>query len=395
MLTGFSIILTALACALCVPVAVFCIEIAAALAARPRVGLSTGVRGPCAVLVPAHDEALLVGATIAALREQLRPADRLLVVADNCSDGTAAAARTAGAEVVERFDPSARGKSYALDFGLRALAFDPPQAVVMVDADCRLSSGGLDTLVSTCLVAGRPVQGCYIIRAAEGSGPSVRIAEFAQIVKNRVRPKGLQALGLPCQLAGSGMAIPWSVASAVDFRNGAIVEDIRLGLDFAAAGHPPLFCPEVDIVSYFPISRSGAAAQRQRWQHGHLGVLVASLRRLPGALLRRDGAEVALLLDLCVPPLTMLAMTLAATAALAAAAFALGASLAPFAIVSVAFAALTAATFAAWRASAGPTFASLGLAAVAVFVRERAQVYGGLVSRRQLQWVRTERDGES
>jgi len=52
-----------------------------------------------AVLVPAHNESTNVLPTIAYLRRQLGPRDRLLVIADNCNDNTAELARAAGAQV--------------------------------------------------------------------------------------------------------------------------------------------------------------------------------------------------------------------------------------------------------------------------------------------------------
>jgi cellulose synthase/poly-beta-1,6-N-acetylglucosamine synthase-like glycosyltransferase len=57
-------------------------------------------RGPAvAVLIPAHNEAELIGATVASLQRQTRPADRVIVMADNCTDDTVAIARRGGAEV--------------------------------------------------------------------------------------------------------------------------------------------------------------------------------------------------------------------------------------------------------------------------------------------------------
>jgi cellulose synthase/poly-beta-1,6-N-acetylglucosamine synthase-like glycosyltransferase len=53
------------------------------------------------VLVPAHDEGDRIDATLAGLRRQTLPPSRVVVVADNCSDDTAARARAAGAEVLE------------------------------------------------------------------------------------------------------------------------------------------------------------------------------------------------------------------------------------------------------------------------------------------------------
>src|SRR3546814_2979484 len=54
-----------------------------------------------AILVPAHDEADSIAPTVAALAAAA-PGARILVVADNCGDATAALAREAGADVIER-----------------------------------------------------------------------------------------------------------------------------------------------------------------------------------------------------------------------------------------------------------------------------------------------------
>ena len=80
------------ACLLLVPTLVLLVEVLAALAVdRPRAPepLANQV-GPIAVLMPAHNEAVGIIASIATVLPQLRASDRLLVVADNCTDSTAA-----------------------------------------------------------------------------------------------------------------------------------------------------------------------------------------------------------------------------------------------------------------------------------------------------------------
>ena len=52
-------------------------------------------------LIPAHNEEALIGATIRSLMNQDRKPDRVIVVADNCSDGTVAVAKSLGVEVFE------------------------------------------------------------------------------------------------------------------------------------------------------------------------------------------------------------------------------------------------------------------------------------------------------
>ena len=96
-----------------------------------------------AVLIPAHNEGAGIVPTIRDVQGQLGPSDRMLVVADNCTDDTAAIVRAAGVEVTVRADPARRGKGYALEFGVRHLALDPPGVVVIMDADCRLGEFAL------------------------------------------------------------------------------------------------------------------------------------------------------------------------------------------------------------------------------------------------------------
>src|SRR5689334_7809846 len=112
-------------------------------------------RPPIAVLVPAHDEELGIEPVLAAVRAGLTAQDRVLVVADNCTDNTAAVGRAAGAEVVERFDTRLVGKGYALDFGIRHLAARAPDVVIVIDADCLIEADALDRLARRCKTSAR------------------------------------------------------------------------------------------------------------------------------------------------------------------------------------------------------------------------------------------------
>src|SRR5262249_30591342 len=102
---------------LAIPVVIFFVEGIAARVLPGRVpALRAGAKLPrrVAVLVPAHNESRALLPTLADINAQLRAADRLVVVADNCTDDTAAVAGAAGADVVERLDLVKHGKGYAL-----------------------------------------------------------------------------------------------------------------------------------------------------------------------------------------------------------------------------------------------------------------------------------------
>jgi cellulose synthase/poly-beta-1,6-N-acetylglucosamine synthase-like glycosyltransferase len=270
-----------------------------------------------AVLVPAHNEGAGIIATLTDAKSQLRAKDRLLVVADNCDDDTAAVVRAQGAEVRERRDPDHRGKGYALSAGVAYLSEDPPDIVIAVDADCRILPGAIGHLALACARNERPIQANYMMCAPAGATLRYDVAEFAWRVKNFIRPFGLYQFGLPCQLTGSGMAFPWRTISTANLASGDIVEDMALGIELAIRGEPPLFCPQAIVTSTFPLSDGGRETQRRRWQHGHFQTIVRSFGPLIcRGLANRQFDQVALALDLAIPPLSALASATSAVLAL-------------------------------------------------------------------------------
>ena len=164
MISFLSFSLVSVAVVLAIPVTVFLIEIVASSVLPQRNWVmppSRDRRLRCAVLVPAHNESTGLLPTLADISAQLRAADRLLVIADNCTDDTASIAAMAGAVVVIRNEPGRKGKGYALACGLGHLREDPPDIVIVVDADCRVADGAIDRLIAACEVTQRPVQGLF------------------------------------------------------------------------------------------------------------------------------------------------------------------------------------------------------------------------------------------
>jgi cellulose synthase/poly-beta-1,6-N-acetylglucosamine synthase-like glycosyltransferase len=370
------------------------VEVAAALRLRHRqeFPVSTDNRPRIAVLVPAHDESTGLLPTLGAIQAQLRATDRLLVVADNCSDDTAALALAGGAEVVERKDPSRIGKGYALDWGIRHLRADPPVVVIVIDADCRLADGALQKLATVSANANRPVQALNIMTAPIGSSIGYQISEFAWRMKNWARPLGLKSLGLPCQLMGTGMAFPWDVIRNADLASGHIVEDLKLGLELTAGGRPPLFCPSAVVTSEFPQSATGVASQRQRWEHGHIAMISTAPALILRAIALRSWPLLVLTLDMAVPPLGLLGLLTSAVVASAALGAALGLSHLPFYFSCAGLAALTLSVGLAWVGFGRDVLPPRSLHALLPFVLGKFALYGRLLSRGPVsQWTRTDR----
>ncbi|BBH45963.1 glycosyltransferase family 2 protein [Pseudomonas sp. KU43P] len=395
MITLISWLLGALAVLILVPVTVLFTQVLlACLPGRPEpIAKAPAVRPRVAVLVPAHNEASGIVATVQGIQRQLLEGDRLLVVADNCSDQTAALARGAGAEVVERQHGHLRGKGYALDCGVRHLAEAPPEVVVIIDADCQVSPGSIEHLAQRCIEAAGPVQGLDLMCAPPGAGLKILIAEFAWRVKNLVRPLGSARAGLPCQLMGTGMAIGWQDIAAANLATGHLVEDLKLGLDFCRAGKPPLFCPQAQVTSLFPTSQEGLSGQRTRWEHGHLGVLLADGPKLVvSALAKGNWPLLAMSLDLMVPPLALLTLALVVLFVVSWLACLLLGVLLPAVLATLALMMLGVAVLLAWSRFSREVIPFSVLIYAPLYVLKKIPLYLGFLIKRQVEWVRSKRD---
>jgi cellulose synthase/poly-beta-1,6-N-acetylglucosamine synthase-like glycosyltransferase len=96
------------------------------------------------VLIPAHNEAASIGATLDSLRAQVPRPDRVIVVADNCTDATESVAKAHGAEVFVTVG-NIHKKAGALNQALRGLldGLGDNDIVMCMDADTVLDDGFL------------------------------------------------------------------------------------------------------------------------------------------------------------------------------------------------------------------------------------------------------------
>lgn len=270
-----------------------------------------------AVLVPAHNEEILVGRCVGTLLAQDYPAElvRVIVVADNCTDGTVEVARAHGAEVLVRADPSQRGKGHALNWAMRELAATQPQidAFVVVDADSVAGPGLLRALAAAADAGADVVQADYAA-LVEGTDDRAQLRGAAFLLFHRVRFSGKARLGLPCSLVGNGMLFTRRVVAEHPWAAFSEVEDLEYTLTLRDAGIGPVFAADAHLSA--PVASSGAAAdvQRSRWEGGRLRLVRRHLPRLVRSVVtgRRDLWDAAA--DLAVPPLGVL--TLGAVAGL-------------------------------------------------------------------------------
>ena len=210
-----------------------------------------------AVIVPAHNEELLIARSVRSLLASAGGSrTRVMVIAHNCSDETAERAAEAGAEVFVYDDPNARGKGFALRQGFEQVFSQGADAALVIDADSVVSEN-LVGVVREALSQGASVVQCrYEMESASGRAKA-KLAALALRGFNLIRPTGRDRLGLSCGILGNGFAIQKSVFFETPYRALSIVEDLEYHLHLVMAGHRVHFLSQATVSAELPPSPAG------------------------------------------------------------------------------------------------------------------------------------------
>ena len=337
------------------------------------------------IVIPAHNEELLVGRCVASLRSSSSSNVKILVVAHNCVDGTAVNATAAGGEVLVYNDPTATGKGFALRRGFEHALSTGAKAVMVVDADSVVTENAVSSVISAFASGARVVQ-CRYEMFSTTDRASTRLAALAFRGFNVIRPRGRERLGLSAGILGNGFAIAGSVLKVIPYDAFSIVEDLEYHLHLVMGGERVRYLDEAVISADFPESRAGVAVQRSRWEGGRLHTARSLALPMAGKILRGNLRLLEPLFDLTGLPMAygVFALLLAACIPLA--------WLRWYAAVSLGIV-LAHVLAAAW---AGPDFLkTLQLLALApIYILRKLWMIPGVVrgSSAKAAWVRTERN---
>jgi len=281
------------------------------------------------VIVPAHDEEHLIARCIASLLRQTYPRElyQVLVVSDNCSDGTASIAEAAGVDVMVRDEPDAPGKGRALRWAADQLlsSRDAPDALVVVDADSVADPNLLSALESEFRRGHPVVQADYTVLIDDSSSRRNQLVAAGFLLFHRVRFSGRARLGMSANLVGNGMLFSRAVLMANPWSAFTGVEDLEYSISLRLAGVPITFAPGAFVSGPGPATRASEVRQRLRWEGGRFHVVRTRLAEIVGAAMRqRDLRLLDAALDLATPPLGLLTTAVAAGFMGAAIAIALG-----------------------------------------------------------------------
>lgn len=233
-------------------------------------------------LIPAHNEESSIATTLASLQAQQPPPDRIIVVADNCTDTTEVIAAEMGAEVFVTQGNTDR-KAGALNQALRILlpTCTDLDVILVMDADTVLST----TYTATALDALRrfplldAVGGLFYGDPGGGLLGQLQRNEYlryqGQIIHRRGRVFVLtgtatvfRAEALADVAAARGVLIPGRPGDVYD--STALTEDNELTIALKSLGSRMVSPPGCGVRTEVMPTWRALWVQRLRWQRGAL-----------------------------------------------------------------------------------------------------------------------------
>ncbi|MGX7680315.1 glycosyltransferase family 2 protein [Jatrophihabitans sp. DSM 45814] len=234
------------------------------------------------VVIPAYNEELTIKATLTSLWAQTRPPDRVLVVADNCADGTVAIAGADGADVFETVGNSLK-KAGALNQALDVLLpqCERRDVVMVMDADSIIVpdflSTALDRLEADPDLIG--VGGVFFGEDGCGLVGQLQRDEFARYQRYIGRRRGkvfvltgtaalIRGYALSAVADARGSLIPGVQGAVYDTL--AMTEDNEMTLALKTLGAKLVSPKKCKVITEVMPSWRALWRQRMRWQRGAL-----------------------------------------------------------------------------------------------------------------------------
>jgi len=348
-----------------------------------------------AVLIPAHDEELLIDAVIRTIRAADYPQDRITihVIADNCTDGTADRVRALGEQVHERHDPENPGKGQAIDWMLSRLDLAAVDAVALFDADILVEPEFFLAMNRELLAGRRCLQGYYGI-ANPGESTLTRLLAATYVMKNLLFNAGKERLGLSVLLMGTGMVFRNEILAESGWQAMSIGEDLEQSFQLIARGERIHFVEDAVAHAQEATSLKQGTSQRQRWATGRRALNARARLTIARGLRTGSIHEVDAGLDLLMPSYSKLLNWTAL--ALVASALAAPISLAPACVSGAALAWQIAEVAVAMRIMGTDARVLASLAFAPVFLVWKGGIdLLAVAGYRRNAWTRTERQSHA
>lgn len=229
-----------------------------------------------AIFIPAHNEEIVIGNIVENLKQMNYPKDSydVYVIADNCSDGTAAAAKEAGANVLERYHDKLKGKGHALQWAFEKVLYDDENvydAAVIFDADNLVSRNFLREMNNKLCDGQKVVQG-YIDSKNPFDSWITASYSVAFWTSNRMFQSARAFLGLSCEIGGTGFCMDVQVLKEIGWQATCLVEDLEFTMKLMMNNIKVGWAENAIVYDEKPLTLAQSWNQRRRWMQGFADV---------------------------------------------------------------------------------------------------------------------------
>ena len=246
---------------------------------RPRKYPETDKSKRYGVVIAARNEELVLPELLKSIAAQTYPQEkiRVFVVADNCTDKTADAARALGATVFERFNKERVGKGYALEYLFDRVketegGFDALDAYIILDADNVLRPNYIEEM-DKAYCAGNKVLTSY--RNSKNYGSSWVSAGYALwfMHESRHLNNARSILRTSAAVSGTGFLVDHAtIERNGGWRHFLLTEDIEFTADCILHGERIGYCHHAELFDEQPVTFRQSWRQRTRWAKGYFQV---------------------------------------------------------------------------------------------------------------------------
>ncbi|MDO5549155.1 MAG: glycosyltransferase family 2 protein [Eubacteriales bacterium] len=233
-----------------------------------------------AAIISARNEENVIGQLLDTINNQKYPEDmrHAIVIADNCTDNTAAVARAHGATVLERFNPNQVGKGYALNYAFRRIAeqfgdsyFD---AYIIIDADNLLEENYFAEMNKTFSKGYRIMTSYRNSKNFDenwiAAGYAIAFLREAKFLNN-----ARMMLKTSCAVSGTGFLVASEVIrERAGWNYHLLTEDIEFTVDSVIRGERIGYCGTAMLYDEQPTTFQQSWNQRMRWSRGFYQIVL-------------------------------------------------------------------------------------------------------------------------
>lgn len=265
--------------------------------------LDDSLKGRLCVVIPAYNEEKQIASLLDHLNTQATPCD-VLVIADNCTDQTAAIVRSRAVRVIERQDPTRRGKPFALQLAFDQLLKEGYDWIAVLDADAIPDPYFLTELNKNLQFQPAAIQVANTFALPLNPSWPARWNALLFGTYNQIRARGRAGWNLSCGLLGNGWVLHRRTLEEIPYSVDSIAEDLEYHIRLVKAQKRVAFVPSAKAQTHPPSSQKGRTTQQARWAGGRWQVVKEEVPQLIGLVMKGHLQLIEPLLDLLTLPLT-------------------------------------------------------------------------------------------